>query len=211
MDGDALASSIDVRESLRVMEWYNSVAGSYNELYAKEQRRKYAKLLSCINMEHLGAVLDVGCGTLELLKYLVDEVYRYRARGSNPLLYIGIDISYALLSIARSRINQLQKRNEPVIAEVINADLTHPPLREDAAHFDLVVFITVLRSCYDVENVVRYYSKTFLKPGGALVFSVIHSLDRGVELLRRFRKARLINIGRCEVALILRRRLDTVE
>ncbi len=69
------------------MNYYNSIAVGYNELYGEEQRIKINKVIKEIGS--MGKILDVGCGTGV-----------YASLFSN---YTGVDISKKMIEIAKKQ------------------------------------------------------------------------------------------------------------
>jgi SAM-dependent methyltransferase len=112
------------------------------------------------------AVLELGCGSGHSLAYLKKE------KGAGELW--GIDMAEAQIQYARE---YLEKQNIP-------AQLTLASMDEEAGlpagHFDLVVGIYSLGWTPDLERTLGLvYS--YLKPGGAFVFSWEHPLNLSVR------------------------------
>ncbi len=129
------------------MNYYNTIARSYDELYGSEQLAKYS---AAVRTRPKGRVLDVGCGVGlfygYLLKYLRVE----------PEIYVGIDISYRSLRELRHRYRSSG------IVEVVAADAEYPPLREKPGFTHLYAFtlyacdygtIKPLLSVIDMSNI----------------------------------------------------------
>jgi ubiquinone/menaquinone biosynthesis C-methylase UbiE len=76
-----------------VAEWYNGLSSSYDELYGREQSRKYQAVLEFLGDRRFKVLVDVGCGTGVFLKQ-TEKIYD-RA--------IGIDLSIRMLRIATKR------------------------------------------------------------------------------------------------------------
>ncbi|MCD6428747.1 MAG: class I SAM-dependent methyltransferase [Desulfurococcales archaeon] len=193
--GRDLRGAIPASEVLRVMEWYDSIAPSYDGLYVNEQHGKYSIISQVIGSEYK-KILDVGCGSAEFLLFSCKK-------NQSKVLYIGIDISFNLLTIAREKALSLTDVCGS-IAEFIAGDLSVPPLREDA-RFDLIILVSVLRSTYDVEAIVDYFTQRHLDEGGAIVLTVMYESDCNVrEGSLCPKNARLIGIvHRNEVACIV--------
>ncbi len=169
--GRDLQGAIPIDEVLRVMEWYDSIAPSYDGLYVNEQRKKYLVISKVLKNEYR-KVLDVGCGSAEFL------LFSCKVNPSNAL-YIGIDISFNLLTIARKKTLFLANACSS-IAEFIAGDLSALPLRKDA-RFDLILLVSVLRSTYDVEAIVDYFTQRHLDKGGAIVLTIMHESNCEVK------------------------------
>jgi SAM-dependent methyltransferase len=70
---------------------YDITAPSYDELYWKEQYRKYDAVKDYLSQLHSKRILDIGCGTGLLIKYLKEN------RIDNYLLYVCVDPSIEML------------------------------------------------------------------------------------------------------------------
>ncbi|OLD56225.1 hypothetical protein AUI46_01675 [archaeon 13_1_40CM_2_52_13] len=81
------------KDDRQVAEWYNTLSGSYEELYGEEQSRKYETVLGFLGNRHFRVLIDLGCGTGTFLEK-ASEMYDYA---------IGIDLSAKMLRIARKR------------------------------------------------------------------------------------------------------------
>ncbi|MCD6084690.1 MAG: class I SAM-dependent methyltransferase [Desulfurococcales archaeon] len=167
---NALRKTIPASEVLRVMEWYDSIAPSYDVLYAREQRSKYVlidKILKRMN----GRVMDVGCGTAEFPRYVCE-------RYSRNCFYVGIDLSFNLLSIARRKLASMTSDSN-CIAEFIAGDLLYPPIR-DSVKFNFILLMSVLRSTYGVSSIVKFYAENYLGNGGLLALTIMYENENGV-------------------------------
>ena len=78
-------------EKRKIMLRYNVAASLYDMRYAEEQRAKFAAAFKHLNMEKLGVVLDVGCGTGLLFEYVADKADAV----------VGVDVSKRTLRIAK--------------------------------------------------------------------------------------------------------------
>ena len=76
------------------MDYYDSIADGYDELHGEEQERKFKHVLSKMEFQTDSSVLDVGCGTGLVSRYIESKI-------------TGIDPSINLLKIARSRLFQV--------------------------------------------------------------------------------------------------------
>jgi ubiquinone/menaquinone biosynthesis C-methylase UbiE len=83
------------KDERQVVEWYNKLSSSYDELYGKEQSYKYETVLGFLGKRHFQTLVDVGCGTGSFLKETYD-LYDHA---------VGIDISIEMLKIAKSKHN----------------------------------------------------------------------------------------------------------
>lgn len=99
-------------------------------------------------------VLEAGCGSGPLTKWLVDQGARVTA----------FDVSAEMVRIARSRVGE---------ATFLVADLAEPLRFAEDSEFDLVVASLVLHYVGDWDPVLREFHRV-LKPEGAVVFSTHH-------------------------------------
>ncbi len=159
-----LRGTISLAEILRVMEWYDSIASSYDGLYAREQRNKYS-IIGKVLKAGGKKVLDLGCGTGEFLLFSCEKFLKNS-------LYLGIDLSFNLLNIAREKILSLTDSCD-CIAEFVAGDLLYPPIRENAK-FDLILLISVLCSMYRVNAITNYYAQNHLEHKGILTLTIMY-------------------------------------
>ena len=81
------------KDERQVAEWYNTLSGSYDELYGGEQSSKHRTILEFLGNRHFRILVDIGCGTgsfLEKANEVCDQS-------------VGIDLSAKMLRIAKSR------------------------------------------------------------------------------------------------------------
>ena len=114
------------KDERQVAEWYNTLSNSYDELYGKEQSRKYETVLEFLGNRHFRVLVDIGCGTGTFLEK-AGETYDYG---------IGIDLSIKMLQIARRR----KTRN----TDYVLASSSSLPLKDDSA--DCAVSISTARA-----------------------------------------------------------------
>jgi len=81
------------KDERQVAEWYNTLSGSYDELYGEEQSRKYETVLGFLGTGQFRVLIDIGCGTGTFLER-AHEIYDHA---------IGIDLSAKMLRIATKR------------------------------------------------------------------------------------------------------------
>ena len=130
----------------------------HNQLMAVEQQAVLSLLPDLTGM----TVLDAGCGTGRYLREL-------RARGAEP---IGVDLSSAMLARAREITPHIARANIVRAADrldVVDVDRVRAVLG-DVAHLELA-----LANCRGV-----------LRPGGCVVYSVVHPVGAGAGWSRTF-------------------------
>ncbi len=164
---ELLRNSITSNELIKTFEWYEGISKSYDELYREEQQSKYevltqlVKNTGIINSREF-RILDVGCGTLELLSYLVDKNLK-------PLYYVGLDLSYSLLTRGRKK-----SLLSSTVFDIVACDLMYPPLRTDFK-FHIITFFSVISCKYKVNNIILYYLVSHLFRDGIILFTVVCS------------------------------------
>jgi len=178
-----LSKSIEDKEVSRVLEWYETISETYDDLYRNEQRLKYFMLFKDIDSystnfsNELLKVIDIGCGTAELASYLNDRLGKYR-----QIFFIGLDLSPKQLSIAKRKSENLN-----IIIELIAADLTYPPLR-GGIKVDIITLISVIKCWYDVHAILNYIRKNFVST--ILLYTVLCESDNLLnELIHELRSA----------------------
>lgn len=154
--GDAKLSPLAPSEVavVSVEEGYERWARTYDEspnpLLALEERH-----LTGILPDLTGSnVLDLGCGTGRWLARLM-------ARGACSV--IGIDLSAAMLSVARRRVALCER--------LVRADGLHLPFRASA--FDFVLFSFALNHIKDLQAIARELGRV-IKLQGRLLISEMH-------------------------------------
>ena len=158
---DLLRTQEIVRErSRRTQQFFDSIAGSWEDL----KREIYGEFdLNAEIMRHVnesGTVVDVGCGTGDLIDLLQNKADRV----------IGVDSSPGMLEQARHRFEG-QNRIELRLGEV-----EHLPLSDSEA--DLAVMNMVLHHLSQPEGAIREVGRT-LKPGDPFLIAELekHDLD----------------------------------
>ncbi len=111
-----------------------------------------AAILEMVGDGPLRALLDLGAGTGRMLELLAPHAARA----------VGVDLSLAMLNIARARIDQSGLRN----VQLRQGDVYAAPVERDA--YDLVVVHQVLHFLDDPGRALREAART-LRPGGRLL------------------------------------------
>jgi len=109
-------------KELDIKTYYDTISPTYDELYAREQLKKYMEAYDFIaNMND--RVLDAGCGTLLLEEYL------YHTRLIERVDYIiALDLSLKMIEKGLARINMEKFPFEKL--DVIIADASRMPFRD---------------------------------------------------------------------------------
>ena len=147
-------SSVKRRRQEKAADYFSANAASWDQirsLHAPDGAVE-AALTELIGERPFQAMLDLGTGTGRLLE-LFAPLYR---RG------VGIDLSRAMLSVARANLDQADVAH----AQVRQGDLYAPPVERDA--FDLVTMHQVLHYLEDPGLAIREASR-LLRPSGRLV------------------------------------------
>ena len=165
-DRDRLASVRAERKN-HAAAYFARHAADWSRIRAMHvaEERVEAALLEILGEQPIDAILDLGTGTGRILEMLAPRVARA----------VGLDVSPAMLAIARNRLDE--------------AGLRHVQLRQgdayalpgDLARFDLVILHQVLHYLDDPGRAIREAARA-LKPGGRLV--IVDFAPHGEESLR---------------------------
>ncbi len=114
------------KDAADIVEWYDTLADGYDELYAAEQSSKFDAAMRVVSFLRFGVAVDAGCGTglfLERLRVICD-------------LVLGVDVSREMLAKAKVR-----GRDSSV--SLVRADCSALPFRDCIA--DCVFAISLLK------------------------------------------------------------------
>jgi ubiquinone/menaquinone biosynthesis C-methylase UbiE len=136
------------------MASYDQLAGDYDRRWAAYNARSLALLRPFIAGAELGDVLDLACGTANLLPRLEEWGARVRR-------YTGVDVSREMLRAARPR---LVASSIPATLEAADAAALPFP----AARFDTVVSASALHDFAEPERALAEVRRV-LRPGGRLL------------------------------------------
>ncbi|MEM4281986.1 MAG: class I SAM-dependent methyltransferase [Candidatus Caldarchaeum sp.] len=138
---------------------YDVLSDCYDELYGEEQLRKYREALYIFEPLQCSRVLDVGCGTGLLIRFLRE----------NGVLceYVGVDISSRMLEKASGRADSM--------THLIMADAHHLPFRDNV--FDVLSSFTVIHHL----NVSGFLAEASRVCGNILVVTQHKRLSPRIE------------------------------
>jgi ubiquinone/menaquinone biosynthesis C-methylase UbiE len=154
---------------------YDRAAADYDRRWARYNRASLALLRPWIEGRDLGRVVDVGCGTGNLLPLLMDSAGRMDG-------CVGVDLSPEMLRMARGK-----ARGGAGEAGFVAADAARLPLR--VASFDTAVSASVLHYWDDARSGLAEIRRV-LRPGGRLLL-LDWSRDRpGMWLMNAYLRAR---------------------
>ncbi len=120
-----------------IMKHYDLTATIYDMQYAEEQKAKIKVALKRIRFYEDGLVLDVGCGTGLLFKYVADKTQTT----------VGIDISRETLLQAKKRAKIFANLH------LVLADADYMPFKEN--FFSHVFAVTLLQNMPNVHKTVK--------------------------------------------------------
>ncbi len=150
------------RNPAELVEWYDKLSNSYEELYAREQSQKYQLALGLVNGLRFDLALDGACGTGMFLDKLRDRCN----------FVVGVDLSRKMLEKAKARV-----RVEKV--GLIRADCSTLPLREKIA--DCVFAISLVDSTNEFGTEMSELARA-AKADGRLVVTVFHLEGKKVDI-----------------------------
>lgn len=133
---------------------YARLAAEYDRRWATYNRRSLELLRPHLAARDVGAVLDLGCGTANLLPRLAEW-------GARADRYVGADLSPDMLRGAASRVFA-----SPFPAALLAADAAAIPLRD--ASVDTVVSASTLHDWDHPERALAE-ARRVLRPGGRLL------------------------------------------
>lgn len=121
-----------------------------NSIYSMYPRKCYNSIIEEINNINFDKLLDVGCGTGEILN---------RIANNKNQKYYGLDLSDKMLEIAKA------KKNSKNITYV-NGDSEKMPFKDN--FFDIVICVESFHHYPNPNNVAKEF-KRILKKGGVLI------------------------------------------
>lgn len=150
------------------MNYYDSIAEGYDELYMEEQISKWEKITNFVKFK--GLVLDLGCGT-GFITELIPNV-------------IGCDSSIKMLGKCSERLR------------VVQCDVECLPFKD--AVFDTVFSLTVLQDVKNPEKVVEEIKRVLKKKGRIIISVLNKNKINEVKkiLLKKFKILKEESVGK---------------
>ncbi len=171
--------TVSIEELERIMEWYDSIAPSYETMYKDEQLVKYAELLKQFKGGETLVAIDLGCGPGFLLRYL-------RERGLPFAQYVGVDLSFNLLLAARKLVEELD-----VVADFIAGDATRVPLRRVEGRCALFL-ITVIRCDYKVDEICREVLSSVCSKPAFFALTILCNSPKNLKCPKGFKNIKVL-------------------
>ena len=163
----------------RVRRMFAAIAPSYDlnnrlhSLWMDQRWRRKAVMLAKLQPDD--DVLDVACGTGDLTLLFGAALFDLRDRFLRPAQVIGLDFTYEMLPLARSKAGDVTVPNNVAIVEIeplswslrfINGDAQALPFPD--ASFDLVSIAFGIRNVQETMAAMREFRRV-LRPGGRLI------------------------------------------
>jgi len=141
---------------------YNATAEIYDSRYEEEQSLKISFAMKHVNAREGDTVIDVGCGTGQLLGLLEARIL------------VGIDASLEMLKKAKARCGSIQ---------VVLADAESLPFRDECC--DVIYSVSVIQLVEDPRRSVNEMLRV-LKNGGAFAVTVLLRASFAKEMPKYF-------------------------
>ena len=140
-----------------LVEWYDKLSGSYDELYAREQSAKYELALKAVDGSRFDVAVDVGCGSGLFFQRL----------GMICGFVVGIDVSREMLERAKAR---AQDGN----VSLIRSDSWKLPLKDEMV--DCLFAISLLNAGGQLKEQVSEMARV-VKHDGSIIGTVFRGDD----------------------------------
>lgn len=127
-----------------IIRHYDKLASTYDSLYRDEQGLKIKYVLRHVNFNNSDLILDTGCGTGFLFKYIQGYVGQI----------VGVDISIGLLRVASAHIKQARMKT----VFLIRADVDYLPFQEQV--FNKVFALTLIQDFSDLNVTLKEIMRT---------------------------------------------------
>lgn len=160
----------------KIMRLYDLTAHMYDMRYFEEQKLKIEAALEEMQIKENCAILDVGCGTGILFKYVAGKAK----------LVVGVDISKKMLLYAKRRAENFES------VHLVLADADNMPFRENV--FDSVFSVTLLQNMPNSNKTLKEIGRV------AKGFATIVATGMKKAFTAQRFKAMLLNAGLKSIA-----------
>jgi ubiquinone/menaquinone biosynthesis C-methylase UbiE/DNA-binding transcriptional ArsR family regulator len=182
----ARLEEVRAQRAAQASSYFGQVAGDWDrirKLHLSDDRVE-AVLAEVIGRRRIETFLDIGTGTGRMLELFAKHAQRA----------VGVDLSAAMLSVARANLDRAGVRN----VQLKQGDVYALPVEREA--FDLVLIHQVLHFLDDPAKALREARRT-LAPGGQLV--VVDFAPHEEEFLRNEHAHRRLGFARDEISQML--------
>ena len=139
------------------MQYYDIIAGSYDELHGEEQRKKLGIISKHIKLEEYGYILDVGCGTG------ICSIW--------PHFSVGVDPSFGLIKEAKKKGSNF-----------IQANAENLPFKDHS--FDYIISVTAIHLFKDIDKALAEMKRV---GKNRFIFSVLKKSSKSKEIINKIK------------------------
>ncbi len=145
------------KDTAELVEWYDKLSGSYDELYAEEQSVKYDLALKTVGGRKFDIAIDIACGS---------GLFFAKLRMTCGFV-VGVDVSREMLEKAKTR-----ARNQDV--GLVRSDCYMLPVKDESA--DCLFAISLLKAGGELGKQVSEIARV-VKNDGFVVGTVFRNDD----------------------------------
>ncbi len=135
-----------------LLEWYDKLSNSYDQLYTEEQARKHQAVLNALQGKKFRLLLDIGCGTGSLLP-LVESSSQH---------IIAMDLSSGMIEIVRRKVSGDK-------VSFVRAASPWLPVKNTVA--DCIVSISLIENGREITHHITEF-KRVAEPEATIVYTV---------------------------------------
>lgn len=157
-----------ISASVSVHDEYSELAGTYDRRWQRYIDASARNTLAALAPRDGERILDVGCGTGQLLRRIAAQAPRAQLAG--------VDLTQAML-----------RQVDPRLADRLQGDIRRLPLTD--AVFDAVVVASVLQYLHELGPALSEVARV-VRPGGRVVITAWDGDNRWMRLLRWWLKWR---------------------